>query len=514
MAFTYPENDYDRVDAVMSVVGSFWSNVYSDEGSVRQLAYAKAQLAAQSHLKLLELVASVSRQTVPVFHTENWHLLMLRESDRNTGNAAMLKFGGDATFSGSTEYKFGEPVGLAQSAWDLPADLKDAKVLMNRIASPSLTLINGVDYLIDNGSIIFRDNPFENPLVPVRDLFEAGEIVDREIGLWVFRGSFDYATAYRQFGYVLGIHLQSSEAYRDLLNAIFDALVGGTSVRNVRQAFSALTGVPLIRETTETVEQILQEETRQLVITDQHVYQFRLSATVTVAVGDELHAGDPMTDALTFHEFNRGQVPDVDQVRQLALGRGFILSGYFQDIVFPNKDVDLVLETDADGYVKLSWELGGWPGDVAKFFDDLHERGVAAGQTLAHLLDRRVNKEGEPGPGDLPATINPLKFLCQHVLRSNTFLVRIKVQDTGEDALGLDSAKVLRKIVPPQTAMLVLVELAHVDSAIIMEAAGTADAPGYTEAVTTFSAMETSDTIDPSMVTERVSLKRITGRCQ
>ena len=80
------------------------------------------------------------------------------------------------------------------------------------------------------------------------DLISAGfeQVVDREINLWVYRGQFDWHTTYEQFGYVLGLHAaQSSQQYKDLVNAVFDALVEGTTARAVQAALSAIADVPI-----------------------------------------------------------------------------------------------------------------------------------------------------------------------------------------------------------------------------------------------------------------------------
>jgi hypothetical protein len=123
-------------------------------------------------------------------------------------------------------------------------------------------------------------------------------------------------------------------------------------------------------------------------------------------------------------------------------------------------------------YTYIKFRVGGHPADVEYFFDEIHARGIAAAQsptdpchptrrkgTLAHLLDRRVNPEGEPTAQHLPTTINPLRFLVENVLRNNVFTVRILVSALGQNRLGLYNIRHLRQLLPPQTAMLVIFEL-------------------------------------------------------
>lgn len=509
--YTYPSSDLERVDRLLSLLGTFWSMTYGGDTVVSSYAAATAATYQQAYLDLLELVASVSRYKIPVFHTENWTLLTLKSSEKLSSSLVMSTdlssvYDGDRyydTYTGGSLY-----------AWELPAGLASAPLLLNRITNSSLTLTAGVDYVVRNGYIAFRDDPFANELIPQRSLLEDGEETDRELGLWVFKGKFDYENVYRQFGYALGFQLQSSEKYKGLMIAVLDALVEGTTVNHLREAWSVITGIPLIAADSETVEEIRTEIDRQVVVTDKNAYYFTLDTTITCSVGQTLLRGDSLCDGMSFHEFNRGQVPDVTELASLAVGNGFVASGYYGPLIFENKDVALVVEEDVDGYTKVSWELGGWPGDVAQFFDELHANGVAAGQTLANLLDVRPvgNRDTEPTAASLPATINPLEFLCQNVLRNNTIVIRIKAAAL-RDGLGLNTAKVLRKIVPPHATVIVLVELEHTDDPIRMEEAGDAETPGYEESLALYTGMTASETLSTALLSESVTLRQIGGRC-
>ena len=405
--FRYPSNDFDRVGQLMGVVGSFWENVFDQRAFIHDTVFAKGQLEQQTVQQLRELFDGVSRFKLPVLHKERWHALTLLESDRNTGKAAQLLYDGSEVYDAIGPFQYGVPRALERFAWDAPTDLVDAKVITNRITNASLTLTLGVDFQLAQESVIFREDPFLNDLVPKRDVIVGNEVVDQEIRLWIFHGLFDFQYVFEQFGYVLQLALASSQGYKDIVNAAFDALTEGTHARSIQNAFEAMTGAKLVVEEEETVEEVRTEIGRQLVITDKTVYQFNPTANILVSVGEELVEGQALADTLQFFEFNRGQCPTEAQCPAVALGRGFLGRGFFGDLVFENKAVPLVVETDVEGFTKVSWKLGGFPGDIELFFDQLHERGVVEGETLANLLDTRTNKVGEPGPSNLPATINP-----------------------------------------------------------------------------------------------------------
>lgn len=78
-SYVYPRRDIDRPQTLLAELGGFWASVYDDELPARW-AYQRAQLEAQSVQNLIEARDSLSRFDVPLFHTDQWHQLVLQES--------------------------------------------------------------------------------------------------------------------------------------------------------------------------------------------------------------------------------------------------------------------------------------------------------------------------------------------------------------------------------------------------------------------------------------------------
>jgi hypothetical protein len=110
---------------------------------------------------------------------------------------------------------------------------------------------------------------------------------------------------YLQFGYAIGERLKSSPGYRDLVNGVLDALVEGTSARAVQAILSACCDVPFAGGD-ETVGYVADDGRSLWVNTDKAAYRFDRAAAPVVAAGDAVRAGDPLTDAVTVFDFNRG----------------------------------------------------------------------------------------------------------------------------------------------------------------------------------------------------------------
>jgi hypothetical protein len=511
--YHYPSSQLDLPEYLLTVVGSYWAQTHDNVTLVSSLLHARAQLDAQAHNDLAELIDSISRFSVPILHRENWYVLTFRESQLNTTVLNMPRYDGTYRFKADNQFNYGVPISTPLFCFDIPAELTDFTVLLNRISAASLSLVRGIDFEVRDSVIAFTANPFDNELVPKQNVYDGNDIVDREITFWVYRGQFDRETIYQQFGYVLNTRLPSSRAYRDFLNMIFDGLVEGTTARNVEGALAAICDVPLVKADGEVVKYLLPDRRSYWIVTDQNAYAVHLDSTITVAVGDVLKQGQTLTDTLKFYEFNRGQVPT--DIAALSLGRGVLASGYYQDLVFENKTVALEVTTDDDGRTRVEFEVQGLPGDVIQFWDEVHARGTADGeQTLAQLLDRRTNPNGEPTALNLPTTINPFGFLCQNILRNNAALVKVKTSLVGPHALGMHNARLLRKLIPAHTMLLVLTEISAADE-IVMDQAGDEQTPGYEEDVRIYLGASISEEMEADdYIDERVRAFQITGRCE
>lgn len=518
--YVFPADDLDRPATLLASLGSFWSTVYEDQATLQGYLAGIALLVRQNVQDLQELEDSISRFTVPPDHLERWYPLRLLESEMNA-EISLLRYGDDAVYGNQPTtgvlYKYGVPQAGRDYAFPAPTGLVAGGALYNRLTAPTVGLTQGTDFVIDarRGSISFLQNPFDNPLIPQRRVYDgSGTVVDREIGLWLCGARFEVQAVQRHFGYVLGL-LEAPEGrqlqYREFVNSHFDAVTEGTTLGATRAAVSACTGIPFVLSAGEVVEHVAEDDRGLVIATDRQVYRFPSTATPEVAVGETTRAGQALVDLVRLFEFQDGAVPE--NVQALSLGRGFLQDGYYSDLTFENKSVPLVVEEDVDGYTKLSFHVGGFPTDAEKFFDDLHAAGVAKGQTLAMLLDRRTNKVGQPKAGALPAEINPLQFLCQNVLRQNAALLTI-TGDLGDDALGLRYLRQLRKLTPPHTALMILVELEAAEDGIIMDGPGDETGPGYEEDLEPFSAAEvTGDEVDVDVVEDDPRAYLVSERC-
>ena len=446
---------------MLRTLGTFWTYFFGDQDVVETSLNARGLSHYQSYLNFLEAVAALSKYEVPVFHTDNWRVVELLESDLT--RASRLLYGTSGIkYENNLARTYGGQSVEQDYVFPAPENMVGARQAYNRIIDPSLTMVEDQDFIIDDGNLCFLDNPFDNPLVPVIDVLDSvGNVVDRKAVLWFHLAEFDLQYVYRHFGYVLGIWMESSEFYKEFISALWDSMVDGSSEKATEAALSALTGVPLA-EGNETVLTVTDDGEEIQVITERNVYSFVGTARILVNEGDSLIPGQPMVDTLQIIE----PQPDTEwrQFIAAALGKNAICGGYEGPIVFENRPVLLdFVGADAEGRTVVQFKVGALPADFTKFWNTVHLEGIKRGKTLAEQLDTRVNKRGQPKRKDLPTHINPFMFLVDNFLRNNTYIIKIRVDGMAKGVPGTAGLGFLRDHLPPQTSYLIFVEMPNND---------------------------------------------------
>ena len=500
----YPKDDLDDSSVLLNTVGNFWADLFAQSEQVKSLFVARAARDKQITQNFDELLASVSRLKLKPLRKLEWHLLTFDTAQRNQTILNRTRYGvGTDTYGQGVTY--GQTQALQYTTYPLPAKLSVVPVLSNRLSAASYMAINGSDYVVQDGVILFLDDPASNPNIITED---------GKFTLWVFGSEWDERDLFYQFGYVISQEQKSSHTYRDFINANYDSMIEGTSARALDHLLEAFADVPLTKTNDEIVTQIFDFQNKSWVVTDKNVYGYALGATLLVTVGDQLKQGQPLTDTLQIYGFNRGELPD--SVKALAIGKNFMVSGIYQDIVFENKTYATNVYTKDDGYTAFEFPVQGNPGDVEKFWQDTHDRGVAAGATLAMLLDSRTVKTGQPGPLALPATINPLLFLTRNILRNNFILLVLRPSKFGSNALRLNLTYALRRIVPPHIGVMVLIALDAETDQITMDGISSTDAGLVEEDVLVYFGNSVEEIIDADTLVDDqdVTIRLIQGRCE
>jgi len=451
--------DFNRGRDLLELLGSFWARSYEGRDQVQVYCEAVGRAVEQVYQDLLEMIEGLARRDIPLFHTERWHMLVLRQSDRGTDAVGQLRFGDpDHPRTFGQGAVFGVPTDFGEFA-NPAGGIVDCRLICNRLTEPTRTLIAGVDYQIDidRDLILFRDDPFTDALVPSEPIVDAhGAEIDRQVTLWCYRAQFDRESLYYHYGHPLGLHRPSSQRYKDLVNALWDAMTGATCRADLDGALSAMADADLASGDGEVVQVVDTTGPSLVVITDRKAYRFSPAATVLVKVGDVLAAGDPLIDAVQVSEIGHGAPPA--WLTELAIGPEFTGGRTVSDLIFEDREVPLTVHTDWSGLTRAEFPLAGMPADQDAFWEEVWRRSLDTGETLAQALQLNPTA-GQPTAANLPATVNPLRFAVANLFQNNVFLVRLKVASFGPAALGANYLSVLRRVIPPHTALISLVEM-------------------------------------------------------
>lgn len=454
----FPSQLDDR-DQLLRLVGGFWSGTYEGQNLLSEALLSRSNLTKQTFERLQEAIDCRSRVDVPLYRKEYWRQLVLKKS---VVDSFPNLYGEDISYGDGSIY--GKRSASLPFVYPIDAELDDCRLITNRLTYSSVNLVSGLDFVVDKKYKIlrFKQNPFNNPGFSTQTT-EDGDV---ELTMWLYRPSIDREYVYQHFGYVVNLWAETSQSYKNLVNNVYDCLVDGTSVGKTLDAITAITGIPLAKGN-ETVKEIYKDKTHNLVITDKNVYALSLQANILVEEGDYLSQDQTICDGLEYHEFNRGEVPE--SIDGVSLLKDMLPGNYIGEIGFNNQTQNLIVESDLNGKTKVSFALGGHPFDVDNFWNDVHDRGLASGTTLADLLDTRTEKIGEPTAASLPSTINPLQFLAENIFRYGAFLVKIKSSAVDPAAVGLDKLTYVKRLLPPHTMMILIVSMPDIQSEIVTE---------------------------------------------
>ena len=498
MPTAYPQSVLEQRRLLLALLGGFWSGVYTGVNTPTGLVFARAQEELQALTDLNEAALCQDRYATPPLHDDHWYALRVTAADLSD---RVPRYGEGYVYGAQSDLsliRYGVATPGLQRQISLPAGLTQIPLIFSHVgASPAVAWVQGVDYAIDNGRLVFFANPFETPGF-VRE-------TDESITLWCRHAKWDRNFIGEHFGNVAGLPKRAgSETYRRMVNALWDAFTTGSSQRCLQDFLSAVVGEPVVVENGEVVTHLITEASRQFVVTDRRVYRLPATATLRseVVVGATLEAKDLLTQTVQIYDLGRGEHPA--DLGGVTIGPEMLGGAYQGGLTFRNQETVYTLAYDADGVASATFPVEGFADDVQRFWAEVHRRGVEdyGGATLARLLDSRgPDSPVQPTSGSLPSRVNPLQFMVQNVLRNNAFVVRLSVLADAEN-LRLEDSRLAERLHPPWTHLFMLFELPTTEDTV------TIGNPGYTETAGLVGALAVAeDTVASGDAAETVTLQ-------
>jgi hypothetical protein len=470
-----PENylKLDDLSEFFKTIGNFWTDFFQDKKLLTSYGQALFDFEKQNQINFEELLASLSRYKIRPYHTELVKKVLLKKSEIENQNTAIPQFGEGYQFRLIPEIQYGVPVLKNWLKWKVPNHLVSVPLIFNQIKNTSYILVNGLDYVLKDGYLYLRENPFDGRFEQIYD-YNGNEIVETYAVLWLIHSEWDHELVYNQYGYVTEIYSKNNQNYKNFVNAYYDCLTQGTTQQSFNNLLAAICDIPCTQKQ-EKIVQIAEDLNHLWIITEQKAYPYHKDSTPRYSVDTLIPAGTFLTNAISLYEFTNGQVPAEEDVDCITLNSGLLGRGFRGGLTFLNQELPTTVTENVNGYTELRFPIQGFADDVEKFWQQVHHRGIQQQKTLAMCLDTREVQNTQPIATFLPETINPFAFLCQNFFRNNVVLVVVYPDLFGKEALGTTYFNVFRNLLPPHTTVLFIIKYFFVDETWVFQDTDTSE---------------------------------------
>lgn len=481
------DNDKIQLTAkqLFSWLRTFWTQLYKDKKFVKSLQGYRALRMAQLYLDLLENVQLLDHTNSPVFHRERWYPIVVRKSRRNTGNVTTLKLG-NASGAVLASPEKGQPAGVYKEGQKLYIGSKNeyeglvtyglddeivsvVSCIVDSVAEPTITLVNGVDFKIVDRSIVIRKDrdPFTDgsgfATFTIPESPDAAE--DEEAVLWACDTLIDKDFVFKYSGYAIGLKTPSNEICKRIVKEVWDATTDGLSMRHLKDVLAALCCVPQILEDKERVEYVYEADGRTKVITDKNVYMLGPNVgedelRAAVKAGNTLYRGDLLDKSIRIYPFvrrlsdvNRFTEFDEEQFKKdltsLEIPAALVRSDFCNGFYVGWDEVDVLCNGfDKNGNPKLSFDIGLDDYDDVKYWSSVWAEFEKAGKSMEGCF-KGLNSANIV-EGSTCGKVSPLEFFLEYLVGANTLIVVVDTDKIAEDAPLYDPNffNAFRKLIP------------------------------------------------------------------
>ncbi len=382
----------------MTTLGTFW-DLLPDKALISAYLIAKQQTELQTQEDVNNLMKCASRYETPIHVTKLLEPIVINKSYYD--NSPLI---------------------------ELPSTLSTPNIITDAIVAPSVVWLEHYDYSYADGILELRVNPFEIPTIdkaPIKD--DSGQIVDYSITLWFNNSKYDEEYIHTFWGNLVNLYAASSDEYRQLVCAVLDCLLLGTTTERLEKVLSLYYDAPIAKEE-ETIETIIKQGANTLVITDKHVYRCNPCNRLLVTEGQALRCADPLTDRCLL--YYPTQIPYNELVEKVTIPASYFKYDIQGDLAFINQDVPVEV---IDGQRRFS--IMGDAESVNMFWEVFYNTGGSL--------------EGID-------SINPCSYLCS-VYVGQKLLICVTGKDATVDPklAGIDIRDVFQQIIMPAEGLLI-----------------------------------------------------------
>ena len=439
----FPAKDATDGQYLYRSLGSFWTQVFKDKKVLQGYTTAFAEELIQQQYNLMQVLKQYSVKDIDLFSSVKWKPIQIKKSEFNkapfifeSAGAVFGKQPSSDPFYADSLFRFGYPKETdGKSIFSFAPNFKLAKFggIANRVISPSLLLLPGVNVAINNDVLYFNVDLFDNDYIPkaaiLNDLGEPAVYTDLEgkkhedqlIVLWVYLAEIDEQALYRNFGVLFDVKLDTTQNYKDLLAALMNLSVEGGTIAALSKAFAAISSAPMVIESSETVEDVYELGLYKYLITDKNTYRIKIDQSFIseIQVGSELEAGKILIDSIKIADTVLSQNWWNKEIKANKLAfPSYVFAANIKYQLFFENDIKLITyygdPSAAPSTYKINFPTLGRPKDVKAFQDYINKPENKS--ELVRKLGLQLNK-GMP--------INPMEYVFVNMFKNNTLLLKV-----------------------------------------------------------------------------------------
>ena len=488
----YPSNWFVP-QRLRQLLGNFWEDCATTNQVLDSLLAGRYAVDLSLRRQIEALYASLVRQhTLPYTPRDAWPLRLHQPAATTAAPAVSLNY------SDPAEARYGDPnivYGRPPAACTVSIDpaWRRLPLLVDHFDAPRHVWVEGVDYTYTPGSIHFQ-----------RDPWASGQLTSSTAWVFALGGDYEQQQFWQQWAYPFQVPVVSySEALRAWTEALWRLLLEGPSELGLRCLLAALADVACAQQEG-TVEAILPWQGAHWLVIGQQLYYLAPGQQPAVSVGQHVAAGTFLAQTLTWWDCGQHPNQAPSWLPVLAVGPEYLGSDFPGELLWPNQL--LPTQVSEGPWTELRLALGGHPGAVETFWQQVQARGITQQQTLAMQLATPdpLATDVQPTAAQLPSAVNPLVFWLTHGW-SRAVLVRFLRHQQGPEALPLAYWRWLKHLVPAD-ALLVLVEQ--------QQCSDTCRSETIHETISLWHGQRFSEILTPSSVQETVRLRLLPGWCE
>lgn len=465
----YPTNTVTDGQFLYRSLGSFWTQLFSDKEALKGYTLGMAEELIQSYYNLVEVVRQFSVKDIDILHKEKWKALLVKKSEFNL---LAVKVGDGLTFGrqpitdplyANKLFRVGFPKESSNAySFKPPFSLKKFGALANRIISPSLILIPGVDVIFKDDALLFNKNLFNEPSIPRTKLITSegvqvtytdtsGVVQDDEfIVLWLYSAEQDTQELYNNFGVLFDLNQPTSQNYKDLLKALMNLATDGPTINALNKALAAIMDVPIIIESHEIVEDVYDLEAYSYVITDKNTYRSPIAYPLRkgVLAGAHLQAGDILTDNIRLYDTSISPAWWRTEITTSKLGFAshVFTANPDRQLLFDNVSSLITYNPATD---RVTFPVSGDAADVQTFQDYINlpenKPAVMAGLKLSKDFTS--------------VSVNPLDFVFGNFFKNNTLFIKTVFYSNTKINAFFNLLGEIRPYLPPHVYLLLCADI-------------------------------------------------------